>query len=79
MTFFYLKKGKIARCQWLPPVILATWESEIRRIVVESQPAEMVHKTLSQNYPNTKKGGEVAQVVEPHSNPNAANKKKKEK
>jgi hypothetical protein len=47
--------------------------------VVESQPAEMVHKTLSQNYPNTKKGGEVAQVVEPHSNPNAANKKKKEK
>jgi hypothetical protein len=28
------KKKKKARCQWLTPVILATEEAEIRRIVV---------------------------------------------
>jgi hypothetical protein len=30
------------------PVILATQEAEIRRIVVQSQPRQIVHKTLSQ-------------------------------
>jgi hypothetical protein len=31
------------------PVILATKEAEIRTIVVQSQPRQIVHKTLSQN------------------------------
>jgi hypothetical protein len=32
------------------PAILATWEAEIRRIVVRSQPGQIVHETLSQKY-----------------------------
>jgi hypothetical protein len=32
-----IKKGKLARCLWLTPVILATQEAEIRRITVQSQ------------------------------------------
>jgi hypothetical protein len=30
------------------PVILATQEAEIKRILVQSQPRQIVHKTLSQ-------------------------------
>jgi hypothetical protein len=41
-----LKKKK-NRSQWLTPVILATQETEIRRIMVGSQPGQTVHKTLS--------------------------------
>jgi hypothetical protein len=37
------------------PVILATQEAEMRRIVVHSQPREIVHETLSRKY-LTKKG-----------------------
>jgi hypothetical protein len=36
------------------PVILATQEAEIRRIMVLSQPKQIVHETLK---PITKKGG----------------------
>jgi hypothetical protein len=36
------------------PVILATQEAEIRRIVVQSQPEQIVHETLSQKKPITK-------------------------
>jgi hypothetical protein len=38
---------KMARCPWLTPVILATWEAEIRRIEIQSQPGQIVHKILS--------------------------------
>jgi hypothetical protein len=38
----------VAGCQWLTPVILVTQEAEIMRIVVRSQPRQIVHKTLSQ-------------------------------
>jgi hypothetical protein len=31
----YSKNKAGARCQWLTPVIRATWEVEIRRIVVQ--------------------------------------------
>jgi hypothetical protein len=36
-----------ARSWWLTPVILATQEAEIRNIVVQSQPRQIVFKTLS--------------------------------
>jgi hypothetical protein len=31
-----------ARYQWLTSVILATWEAEIRRIVVQDHPRQMI-------------------------------------
>jgi hypothetical protein len=37
----------VARCWWLTPVILGTWEAEIRRIMVPGQPGQIVHETLS--------------------------------
>jgi hypothetical protein len=41
------------------PIILATQEAEIRRIVVQSQPGHIVCKTLSQKNPSQKKNGLV--------------------
>jgi hypothetical protein len=36
-----MKEGKVmAGCQWLTPVILATQEVEIRRIVVKASPGK---------------------------------------
>jgi hypothetical protein len=36
------------------PIILATQEAEIRRIMAQSQPGEIVCKTLSQKYTSQK-------------------------
>jgi hypothetical protein len=46
------KKKKIARHQWLSPIILATLEAEIRRIMVRSQARQIVHETLSWKNPS---------------------------
>jgi hypothetical protein len=43
---------------WLTPVIVATWEAEIRRITVRGQPGHIVPKT-----PSPKWIGGVTQVV----------------
>jgi hypothetical protein len=57
-----MQKTFKARCWWLMPVILATQEAEIRKIVVGSQPRQIVCETLSQNNNNNKKSTE--RVVE---------------
>jgi hypothetical protein len=59
-------------------VILATQESEIRRIVVQSQPGQIVSETLSQKSPSQKKADGVAQSVGPEFKPQYCKKKKKE-
>jgi hypothetical protein len=46
------------------PVILATQEAEIRRIVVIGQPRQNESKTLSQKCPTQKRADRVAQVPE---------------
>jgi hypothetical protein len=43
--FKYQKMFIEAWHQWLTPVILATWEAEIGRIMVQGQPEQKVHKT----------------------------------
>jgi hypothetical protein len=53
------------------PTILATQEASIRKIAVQSQPRQTVHKTLSQKNPSKKRAGGVAQGV----GPRATNKK----
>jgi hypothetical protein len=47
------------------PVILATQEAEIKRIAVQSQPRQIVYKTLSQENTSQKRAGGVAQGVGP--------------
>jgi hypothetical protein len=39
----------------LMPIIIGTQEAEIRRMVVQSQPGQIVLKTLSQKNPSQKK------------------------
>jgi hypothetical protein len=47
------------------PVILVTQEAEIRRIVVQSQPGEIVYETLSRKNPSEERAGGVFQGVGP--------------
>jgi hypothetical protein len=48
---------KEARHQWLTSEILGTQQTEIRRILVQSQPWQTVQETLSWKKPITKKRG----------------------
>jgi hypothetical protein len=50
IKFLYIKENNQQRdsLQWLTRVILATQEAEIWRIMVRSQPRQIVHKTLFQ-------------------------------
>jgi hypothetical protein len=45
-----LIKNNNSQAPVLRPIILATWEAEIRRIVVQGQLGQRVCKTLSQKY-----------------------------
>jgi hypothetical protein len=45
--------------------MLGTQKAEIRKIVVQSQPGEIVHETLSQKNPLQKIAGGVAQGIFP--------------
>jgi hypothetical protein len=45
---------KVRQVWLLTPVILATQEAEIRRIMVRSQSRQVVHETLGRKYPSQK-------------------------
>jgi hypothetical protein len=45
--YLQTKRKKDTDSWWLTPVIPATQETEIRRIVVQSQPRKIVHEILS--------------------------------
>jgi hypothetical protein len=61
---------KSARSRWLTPVILATQEAEIRRIVIEAKPGKIVHKTVTRKKKNPqKRTGGVAQGAGPEFKP----------
>jgi hypothetical protein len=51
------------------PVIPATQEAEIRRIVARSQPRQTACETLSQKNPSQKRAGGVARGVGPEFKP----------
>jgi hypothetical protein len=65
------------------PIILANREAEIRRIAVQDQPWQIVHKILSKKFPTQKRTGEMPRRVENltdkpetlSSNPSTAKKK----
>jgi hypothetical protein len=52
----------IALCQWLTPVILITWEAEIRRIAAPNQPRLKTFVTL---YLNGKNAGPGVEYLSP--------------
>jgi hypothetical protein len=56
------------------PVLLAT--QEIRRIMVWSQPGQIVHETLSRKHPSLKRAGGWLKWQALSSNPSTAKKKK---
>jgi hypothetical protein len=58
-----VKTFNLAGCWWLTLAILATQKVEIRRILVRSQPSQIVHDTLSQKNPSQKRTGGMAQAV----------------
>jgi hypothetical protein len=58
------------------PVILATQEAEIRRIVFQSQPRQIVCKTLSRKI-HKNRAGRAAQSEGPEFNPSITKGKKK--
>jgi hypothetical protein len=46
------------------PIVLATWEAEIRRKMVQSQPRQIAHETLSGKYPTQSRVDGVAQMID---------------
>jgi hypothetical protein len=72
-------KHGVSQAPWLTPVILATQEEEIRRIMVQSQLWQITHETLSgkKNHQKKKRAGGVAQGIGPVFKPQYLKKKKK--
>jgi hypothetical protein len=72
-----LKNTEVAGWWWLTPVTLTTQEAEIRRIEVQGQQGQIVHKTLSWKKPSQKTASGVAQGVSSEFKPQYCKKKKK--
>jgi hypothetical protein len=58
------------------PVVLATQEAEIKKIIVHSQPGQIVLEVLFQKTPSQKRAGGVAQGLGPEFKPQYCKKKK---
>jgi hypothetical protein len=58
------KKETFARHWWRMPVILTSWEAEIKGIKVWGQPRQVVYETQSPKITKAKWTGHMAQVVE---------------
>jgi hypothetical protein len=65
------------RPRLLTPIILATQEAEIRRIVVQSQPNQIFQEILSQITLHKNRAGGLAQGESPEFKPQYRKKKKK--
>jgi hypothetical protein len=74
--YYHIKVRRIARYCGVTPIILATQEAEIRRIVVRSQPGANSSQDPISKKPNTKRTGRVAQGVGPEFKPQYCQKKK---
>jgi hypothetical protein len=74
-TYFSLLNDAVLSW-WLMPIILATQEAEIRRIMVRRQPGQIVCKPLSQNTQHTKGLVEWLKVKALSSNPSIPGKEK---
>jgi hypothetical protein len=66
---FSLPSKKKSRHQWLMPVILATQEAEIRRVMVQTSPRQRVHETLSQKTLDKNRAGRMVQGEGPEFKP----------
>jgi hypothetical protein len=55
-----LKKRNKAGHRWLTSAMMVTWEAEIRRIKVWSQPRQIVQEILSRKNHSQKRAGRVA-------------------
>jgi hypothetical protein len=64
-----IKKFPLVRRWWFMPIILATQEAEIRKKAVQSQPGQIVCKTLSQKKKSQKRADGVAQGAGPEFKP----------
>jgi hypothetical protein len=63
----------------LMPVILATQEAEIKRILIRSLTGQIVHETISPKHPSQKRAGGMTQGVDPEFKTPGLPKKKKKK
>jgi hypothetical protein len=63
------KNYALAGCWWLMPVILVTQEAEIRRILVQSHPRQIVGETLSRKTLHKNRAGGVARSEDPKFKP----------